>query len=78
LIVFRARKALNWTTASSTRLLMLLSLAMGFSGGVAAIEAADHMAKVLICEKMPLAGGLSICSGGAVRCASGAAGHAAD
>jgi succinate dehydrogenase/fumarate reductase flavoprotein subunit len=45
----------------------------GFAGGVAAIEAADHKAKVLICEKMPLAGGLSICSGGAVRCATDAA-----
>ena len=29
----------------------------GFAGGVAAIEAADHGAKVLICEKMPLPGG---------------------
>jgi succinate dehydrogenase/fumarate reductase flavoprotein subunit len=44
----------------------------GFGGGVAAIEAARHGARVLICEKMPQAGGISICSGGAVRCASDA------
>jgi succinate dehydrogenase/fumarate reductase flavoprotein subunit len=42
----------------------------GFAGGIAAIEAARHGARVLICEKMPQAGGISICSGGAVRCAS--------
>src|SRR5215475_3640895 len=41
----------------------------GFAGGIAAIEAADAGAKVLICEKMPDPGGLSICSGGSVRCA---------
>lgn len=44
----------------------------GFGGGIAAIEAAHHGAKVLICEKMPQAGGISICSGGAVRCATDA------
>jgi succinate dehydrogenase/fumarate reductase flavoprotein subunit len=44
----------------------------GFGGGIAAIEAARHGANVLICEKMPQAGGISICSGGAVRCASDA------
>jgi glycine/D-amino acid oxidase-like deaminating enzyme len=44
----------------------------GFAGGVTAIEAADAGAKVLICEKMPDPGGLSICSGGAVRCAESA------
>ena len=41
----------------------------GFGGAVAAIEAADSGAKVLLCEKMPQPGGVSICSGGAVRCA---------
>ncbi len=41
----------------------------GFAGGIAAIEAARNGAKVLICEKMPQPGGISICSGGAVRCA---------
>jgi len=41
----------------------------GFAGGITAIEASDAGAKVLICEKMPDPGGLSICSGGSVRCA---------
>lgn len=44
----------------------------GFAGGIAAIEAADAGASVLICEKMPDPGGLSICSGGSVRCAENA------
>ena len=44
----------------------------GFAGAVTAIEAADHGAKVLLVEKMPDPGGLSICSGGAVRCADDA------
>jgi flavin-dependent dehydrogenase len=39
----------------------------GFGGGITAIEAATRGAKVLICEKMPQPGGVSICSGGAVR-----------
>jgi len=41
----------------------------GFGGGIAAIEAARRGASVLICEKMPQPGGVSICSGGGVRCA---------
>src|SRR5580693_1709756 len=44
----------------------------GFAGGIAAIEAARLGAKVLLCEKMPQPGGISICSGGAVRCAGDA------
>ena len=44
----------------------------GFAGGIAAIEAARHGAKVLLCEKMPRPGGISLCSGGAVRCATNA------
>src|SRR5262249_30207490 len=44
----------------------------GFGGGFAAIEAARHGATVLICEKMPQPGGVSICSGGGVRCATNA------
>jgi succinate dehydrogenase/fumarate reductase flavoprotein subunit len=44
----------------------------GFAGGIAAIEAARAGARVLICEKMPQPGGISICSGGAVRCAGNA------
>ena len=41
----------------------------GFGGGITAIEAARGGASVLICEKMPQPGGVSICSGGGVRCA---------
>ena len=41
----------------------------GFGGGITAIEAARRGASVLICEKMPQPGGVSICSGGGVRCA---------
>jgi succinate dehydrogenase/fumarate reductase flavoprotein subunit len=41
----------------------------GFAGAIAAIEAHDLGAKVLLVEKMPFAGGISILSGGAVRCA---------
>jgi succinate dehydrogenase/fumarate reductase flavoprotein subunit len=44
----------------------------GFAGGISAIEAADRGAKVLVCEKMPQPGGISICSGGGVRCAESA------
>jgi succinate dehydrogenase/fumarate reductase flavoprotein subunit len=38
----------------------------GFAGGVAAIEAANAGARVLLVEKMPDPGGISICSHGAV------------
>ena len=38
----------------------------GFAGGVSAIEAHDAGAKVLIVEKMPDPGGISICSHGAI------------
>ena len=38
----------------------------GFAGGVAAIEAHDAGAKVLLVEKMPDPGGISICSHGAI------------
>ncbi|KAB0677521.1 FAD-dependent oxidoreductase [Aureimonas leprariae] len=39
----------------------------GFAGAAAAIEAADSGASVLLLEKMPDPGGISICSGGGVR-----------
>lgn len=44
----------------------------GFGGGIAAIEAHDAGAEVLIVEKMPDPGGISMVSGGAVRCAESA------
>ena len=42
----------------------------GFAGSVAAIEAARTGAKVVLIEKTTVPGGISICSYGAVRCAS--------
>ena len=44
----------------------------GFAGAVAAIEASDAGAKVLLIEKMPDPGGISICAGGGVRIARNA------
>jgi len=41
----------------------------GYAGAIAAIEASDAGARVLLLEKMPHAGGISIMSGGAVRSA---------
>ena len=41
----------------------------GLAGGIAAINAADAGAKVLLIEKSEVPGGLSICSYGAVRSA---------
>ena len=39
----------------------------GFAGAVAAISAHDHGAKVLLLEKMPDPGGISVCAGGGLR-----------
>lgn len=41
----------------------------GFAGGTAAIEASDGGASVLLVEKMPDPGGISVCSAGSVRIA---------
>jgi succinate dehydrogenase/fumarate reductase flavoprotein subunit len=41
----------------------------GFSGGIAAIEAADAGARVILLEKMPDPGGISVCSAGSARSA---------
>lgn len=41
----------------------------GFAGGIAAIEASDGGASVLLVEKMPDPGGISVCSAGSVRIA---------
>lgn len=41
----------------------------GFAGGAAAIAASDAGARVLLLEKMPDPGGISICAGGGVRIA---------
>lgn len=39
----------------------------GFAGGVAAIEAHDSGARVLLLEKQPHPGGISVCSAGGIR-----------
>ncbi len=44
----------------------------GYAGATAAIEASDAGSTVLLVEKMPDAGGISICSGGNVRVADDA------
>ena len=41
----------------------------GYSGGIAAIEAFDAGAKVLLVDKMANPGGISVCSYGAMRSA---------
>lgn len=45
----------------------------GYAGAIAAISAHDEGAKVLVFEKMPDAGGISVCSFGGVRTAHDAA-----
>lgn len=42
----------------------------GYAGGVSAMVAADHGAKVLLLEKASVPGGISVCSYGALRCAA--------
>src|SRR3990172_9529918 len=44
----------------------------GCAGAAAAIEASDRGARVLLIEKMPDPGGISICAGGGVRIARNA------
>jgi succinate dehydrogenase/fumarate reductase flavoprotein subunit len=44
----------------------------GFAGGAAAIAAHDAGGRVLLLEKMPIPGGISICSGGGLRVATDA------
>ena len=41
----------------------------GYAGGIAAIEAHDAGAKVLLVDKMANPGGISVCSYGAMRSA---------
>ncbi len=47
----------------------VLVVGYGFAGAAAAIAAADAGKKVLLIEKMPDPGGISICSGGSARSA---------
>lgn len=48
----------------------LAVVGFGYAGGVAAIEAANQRLEAMIFEKMPMPGGISICSGGGVRVAN--------
>ena len=45
----------------------VIVVGFGFAGAVAAIEAHDAGARVLLIEKMPDPGGISICAGGGLR-----------
>lgn len=51
----------------------VIVIGYGFAGAISAIHAADAGARVLLAEKEPSTGGISICSYGAIRCA-----HSAD
>ena len=46
----------------------VIVVGFGYAGGVAAIAAHDAGARVLLIEKQPSAGGISVCSAGGVRC----------
>ena len=45
----------------------VIVIGYGFAGALTAITAADNGAKVLLAEKADYPGGISICSGGAMR-----------
>src|SRR5687767_8259656 len=45
----------------------VIVVGFGFAGGVAAIEAHDAGARVLLLEKQPTPGGISVCSFGGLR-----------
>ncbi|RPI47242.1 MAG: FAD-dependent oxidoreductase [Betaproteobacteria bacterium] len=47
----------------------VIVVGFGFGGAATAIEAHDAGARVLLIEKMPHPGGISICAGGGIRCA---------
>jgi len=47
----------------------IIVIGYGFAGAIAAITAADAGSRVLLAEKEPTPGGISICSGGAMRSA---------
>jgi glycine/D-amino acid oxidase-like deaminating enzyme len=46
----------------------VIVVGFGYAGGVAAIAAHDAGARVLLIEKQPEPGGISVCSAGGVRC----------
>ena len=50
----------------------IIVVGYGYSGGIAAIEAHDAGARVLLVDKMQFPGGISVCSYGAMRSAHNA------
>ncbi|HEY2617777.1 MAG TPA: FAD-dependent oxidoreductase, partial [Acetobacteraceae bacterium] len=46
----------------------VIVVGFGYAGGIAAIAAHDAGARVLLLEKQPDPGGISVCSAGGVRC----------
>ena len=45
----------------------VIVVGFGYAGGIAAIAAHDAGARVLLLEKQPAPGGISVCSAGGVR-----------
>lgn len=46
----------------------VIVVGFGYAGGMAAIAAHDAGARVLLLEKQPMPGGISVCSAGGIRC----------
>jgi succinate dehydrogenase/fumarate reductase flavoprotein subunit len=61
----REKISTNWDLETD-----IVIVGFGLAGGISAIEATDLGLETLILEKMPMPGGISICSGGGVRVAS--------
>jgi succinate dehydrogenase/fumarate reductase flavoprotein subunit len=64
---------LDRNTADFAETFDVIVVGFGFAGAVAAIEAHDRGARVLLIEKMPDPGGISICAGGGLRYGTDAA-----
>ena len=63
------RTSVERTVARFDETFDVIVVGYGFSGAISALEAARAGAKVLLLEKGPVPGGISICSYGAVRSA---------
>ena len=61
------RAALDRYATDFAEVFDVIVVGFGFAGAVAAIEAHDKGARVLLIEKMPDPGGISICAGGGLR-----------
>lgn len=69
-----AAEQISRTTQSFDETFDVVVVGYGYAGGISALEAARGGAKVLLIEKSTVPGGISICSYGAVRSATGAEG----